>query len=75
MRNVKQHYDELFAGPWRPPMQSRKDLLLWACEQRNQALAETHEPLNCTYNALMQDFGPNLDSLRDKLGGVRGLWS
>ena len=31
--------------------------------------------LNCAYNALMQDFGPNLDSLREKLGGVRGLWS
>lgn len=75
LQNLKQRFDELFPSSWRPPMQSRRDLLTWVCEQRNQALAESHEPLNCSYNALLQDFGPNTASLREKLGDVRGLWN
>lgn len=75
LKEIKQKYDELFTDSWRPPMQSRRDLLTWACEQRNASLAETHEPLNCSYNALLKDFGPDLESLKGKLGDIKGLWS
>jgi len=75
LRLMKQRYDELFTDSWRPPLQSRRDLVTWACEQRNSALAETHEPLNCAYNSLMMDFGPDTEGLKQKLGDIKGLWS
>jgi hypothetical protein len=30
--------------------------------------------LNCGYNSLLQDFGPNVEGLRKKLGYVKGLF-
>jgi hypothetical protein len=28
-------YDDILPEGWRPPLQSRRDLLTWSCEQRN----------------------------------------
>lgn len=28
-------YDDLFTEAWRPPLQSRRDLVTWACESQN----------------------------------------
>ena len=64
----------MFENAWAPPLQSRKDVLAWVCEQRNAKLAETHEPLNCGHNALLQDFGPDVEGIKKKFGHFKGLF-
>jgi hypothetical protein len=65
MKNkLQSRYDSLFNDAWRPPLQSRKDLLTWTCEQRNAHLKETHEPISCAYSSLLKDFGPDYSSLK-----------
>lgn len=80
MRFKLQHrYDDLFSDAWYAPLQSRKDLVTWTCEQRNQYLTEKEAPESlledCTnYAALLRNYGPNYDSLKSKLGHIRGLF-
>ena len=80
MRFKLQHrYDDLFADSWSAPLQSRRDLVTWTCEQRNSYLQERNasEALiqDCkNYSALLRTYGPNYDSLKPKLGYVRGLF-
>ena len=38
-------YDDLLEDNWRPPLQSRRDLLLWACVQHNSFLDNHKAPL------------------------------
>jgi len=76
---LQQRYDDLFASHWKPPLQSRRDLVTWACEQRNAFMQAKEAPedklLQCeNYGALLDRFGPNYESLKKKLGYVRGLF-
>ena len=32
---LQKRYDSILKKGWRPPLQSRRDLVTWACEQRN----------------------------------------
>ena len=82
-REIKQklqfRYDDLFTASWRPPLQSRRDLVQWTCEQRNQYLSEKSAPEglleDCgNYSQLLRKYGPNYDPLKAKLGHIRGLW-
>lgn len=76
---LQYRYDDLLPEHWRAPLQSRRDLLLWTCEARNNYLQERNAPetLNedcANYNQLLTKYGPNYDSLKGKLGYVRGLF-
>ena len=76
---LQHRYDDLFADNWMAPLQSRRDLLTWVCEKRNDYLTERNAPgellENCTnYAGLLRNYGPNYDSLKTKLGYVRGLF-
>jgi len=76
---LQHRYDDLFADSWRPPVQSRRDLLTWTCQQRNSYLSERNaaEALldDCeNYAGLLRKYGPDYSSLKSKLGHVRGLF-
>jgi hypothetical protein len=32
---IQHRYDDLFADAWKPPLQSRKDLVQWTCQAHN----------------------------------------
>jgi hypothetical protein len=80
MRHTLQHrYDDLFTEAWQAPLQSRRDLLLWACVQRNASLEGKGAPEDLledcgNYNGLLRKYGPDYSSLKAKLGHVRGLF-
>jgi len=72
-------YDDLFESAWRPPLQSRRDLVQWACEEKNKYLEAkgASEKLmeDCSnYSQLLRKFGPDYSSLKAKLGYVKGLF-
>ena len=75
---IQRKYDHLFQPGWRPALQSRRDLVTWACNQYNQKLeaqSDSSDLIDCqNYQALLFEFGPNYDSLKKKLGHVRGLF-
>ena len=72
-RKLQRNYDGLLPEGWRPALATRHSLLTWACTQQNAA---TGSEENCeNYSSLLQSYGPNYDSLRSKLGDVRGLWA
>lgn len=77
--NLQGKYDSLFQQGWRPPLQSRRDLVTWACGEYNKMI--THKELgehnfaDCeNYGGLLRAFGPDYDRLRPKLGFVKGLF-
>lgn len=74
---LQKRYDELM--PSAPPLQSRRDLVLWTCEARNAYLQERNAPEetleDCgNYSLLLRKYGPDYDALKPKLGYVRGLF-
>lgn len=76
---IQLRYDDLFENTMRFPLQSRRDLLTWACQAKNDHLKqkEADEGLleNCeAYNDLLRKYGPDYDKLKSKLGYVRGLF-
>ena len=77
-RTLQRKYDPLFAAGWRPQLQSRRDLLTWACGQYNtsrQSAGLDDQVVNCeNYSNLLKAFGPDYERLRPKLGYVRGLF-
>ena len=79
-RFLLQHrYDDLFADSWNAPLQSRRDLVTWTCEQKNAFLQERNAPEglleDCSnYGGLLRKYGPDYTSLKSKLGYVRGLF-
>ena len=63
---LQRRYDDLFDSQWSAPLQSRRDLLQWTCEQRNTYLTgkEAPEELleDCTnVGGLLRKYGPNYD--------------
>ena len=79
-RTLQHRYDELFADSWRAPVQSRRDLVLWACAQKNAYLEEKGVEGDdlledcANYNGLLRKYGPDYSTLKAKLGHVRGLF-
>lgn len=78
-RTLQRKYDAILPEGWRAPLQTRRDLLTWGCNQLNASFAEKgfeqDQLLDCeNYNLLVRAFGPNYDILRPKLGHVRGLF-
>jgi len=76
---LQHRYDDLFADTWSAPLQSRRDLLTWTCEKRNEYLTEKAAPEglmeDCSnYAALLRNHGPDYEPLKSKLGFVRGLF-
>ena len=76
---LQHRYDDLFADTWAAPLQSRRDLLTWTCEKRNEYLSERQAPEDLledcnNYAALLRNHGPNYEPLKAKLGFVRGLF-
>lgn len=76
-QTLQAKYDPLFKEGWMPPMQSRNDLVSWVCQQQNAYMADrdaADKQWNCENpSALVQQFGPNYDVVKAKLGYVRGL--
>lgn len=80
MKNTLQfRYDELLRAGWRPALQSRNDLVQWACQSQNQAMAvkgAKELAWNCENPTLLiEKYGPDYSSIRAKLGYVRGLFT
>lgn len=76
---IQLRYDDLFENTMRFPLQSRRDLLTWACQAKNAHLqekgAEPEHFENChAYEELLRRYGPDYDKLKHKLGYVRGLF-
>ena len=48
---LQRKYDQLFQPGWRPALQSRRDLVTWACNQYNSKLesqqAESTDLIDC----------------------------
>ena len=73
-------YDDLFIGAaMKPTLQSRKDLLGWACSAQNSWMTAKDAPeqhtIDCTrYQALLDKYGPDYSSLKGRVGYIRGLF-
>ena len=73
-------YDDLFLGAaMRPTLQSRKDLMNWACAAQNSYMSEKRAPeenmMDCTrYQALLDKYGPDYSTLKSRVGMIRGLF-
>ena len=71
-------YDSILPVGWRPPLQSRKDLLFWSCQKHTEYLKENNQEVefeDCfNHHALVEKYGPDYSALRKKLGHVRGLF-
>jgi hypothetical protein len=76
-RNFQRKYDSLFSTTMRPPMQSRKDLVLWTCAAQNAWMADKERPelaMECdNYDGLLKKFGPDYTTIKKKLGYIKGL--
>lgn len=71
-------YDSLFTEGWRPPLQTRSDLVSWVCHEHNKFVSDHGAPEAHTWNcenprALIEEFGPNYDVVKAKLGFIKGL--
>ena len=72
-------YDDLFEDSWKFPLQTRRDLVTWACNAKNDFLKSKEAPQelleDCdNYKGLLRKYGPDYDKLKAKLGHVRGLF-
>jgi hypothetical protein len=72
-------YDDLFPkSVMRPVLQSRKDLVNWACAAQNSFMESREVPdkaIDCTrYQALIDKYGPDYTTLSQRVGHIRGLF-
>ena len=76
--NLQLKYDGILPAGWRPPLQSRQDLLFWSCQKHVEYLKENTSETqfeDChNHRGLVEKYGPNYDALRKKLGHIRGLF-
>ena len=76
-KKLQYRYDSLFDTTMRPPLQSRKDLVLWTCAAQNQWMEAKEKPelaMDCTnYKGLLSKYGPDYTAIKQKLGHLRGL--
>lgn len=79
-KTLQTKYDDLFPGvAMRPALQSRKDLVNWACAAQNAYMtnkdAPTESMMDCTkYQGLLDKYGPDYSSLKSRVGHIRGLF-
>jgi len=78
-REIQRDFDPLFPEGVRPRLQSRRDLLSWACYSYTAAV-NTEDvkrvDLQCeNHAALLNQYGPNYDGIKRKLSHVRGLFT
>ena len=79
-RTLMTKYDDLFPRTaMKPTLQSRKDLMNWACLQQNSFMTNKNAPaesmMNCEkYQSLLDKYGPDYSSLNGKVGHLRGLF-
>mmetsp|Transcript_8186 Transcript_8186/g.11335 ORF Transcript_8186/g.11335 Transcript_8186/m.11335 type:complete len:183 (-) Transcript_8186:922-1470(-) len=80
-RTLQTKFDDLFPGAvMRPTLQSRKDLVTWACESQNAYMQKKEAPedkiMDCTrYQGLLDRYGPNYEALKGRVGHLRGLFN
>jgi len=77
-KTLQSKYDSLFTEGWRPPMQTRSDLVEWVCSQHNMFVKEQGADDASLWNcenprALIAQYGPNYDVVKAKLGYIKGL--
>ena len=75
-KKLQFRYDSLFPDYWKAPLDNRRKLVMWACEQKNNYMKEKENENGieeCNYNVLLQKYGPNYDALEEKLGHIKGL--
>ena len=76
-KKLQFRYDSLFATSWSAPLTNRRELVLWACHQKNNYMKEHGNEAAvhpCQYPDLIERFGPNYESLKGKLGYLKGLF-
>lgn len=78
-RTMQARYDHLFPEGWRAPLQTRKDLVTWVCEQHNAFMTSNEAAESKLWNceqplALMEQHGPDYASVQAKLGFIKGLY-
>jgi len=79
-RTLQTKYDDLFPGSvMRPTLQTRKDLVNWACASQNAFMQNKGAPedrlMDCTrYQGLLDTYGPNYENLKGRVGHLRGLF-
>lgn len=77
---LQSKYDALFSEGWRPPLQTRNDLISWVCHQRNSFYQEKGAPESQIYpncenpRELVEFFGPKYEPVKAKLGYIKGLY-
>ena len=76
---LQKKYDDLLPEGWRPPLDTRRSLLTWGCVQHNNFVIENRGEENvfddcANFNMLLENYGPDYDRLKDKLGHMRGLF-
>lgn len=80
-RTLQTKYDDLFPGvAMRPTLQTRKDLIGWACSAQNTWMQTKDAPadhvIDCTrYQGLIDQFGPDYNALKGRVGHLRGLFN
>lgn len=76
-KTLQAKYDDIFGEDWYPQMTNRTDLVSWVCLRQNkfmQANDAADKMWNCENpKALLEQFGPNYEVVKAKLGYVRGL--
>ena len=77
-KTLQMKYDSLFPENWRPPLQSRGDLVSWVCHQQNAYLQEHEAPADKLWNcenpkALIEAYGPDYEVVKAKLGYIKAL--
>mmetsp|Transcript_9079 Transcript_9079/g.10272 ORF Transcript_9079/g.10272 Transcript_9079/m.10272 type:complete len:175 (+) Transcript_9079:21-545(+) len=73
---IQLRYDSLFSSSWRAPLNNRRELLLWTCQQRNNYMTENGNESGleqCEFNTLVDKYGPDYKPIREKLGYIKGL--
>ena len=81
-KDLQYKYDHLFANGIYPRLQSRRDLVTWACyswqdAKKARVPEEEQEAINdrCEeYTRLIDQYGPNYTTLKQKLGYIKGLF-
>ena len=78
-RTLLTKYDDLFAVAMKPTLQSRRDLVGWACQAQNAYMQSKDAPaehlMDCTkYQGLLEKYGPDYSTLKSRVGHLRGLF-
>uniref|UniRef100_A0A7S3IYN0 Uncharacterized protein n=1 Tax=Strombidium inclinatum TaxID=197538 RepID=A0A7S3IYN0_9SPIT len=77
---LQTEFDHVLPSGWRPPLQSRRDLLVWSCNHYTNHLKDegrlAEDAFTCedNYATLLKTFGPNYEALKSKVGYIKGIF-